>query len=134
MGLPVPTPGADFTFTAADLFTGPVFLNPGADVVATLPTAIEGIDTYIYHVGASHTITVDLPGGTDLMTIIAGGRCHVQTYTDSSGVPQYVTFQAYTLTNVSADRAFDADSTSTAELADVLGTLIADLKVRGLID
>ena len=39
----------------------------------------------------------------------------------------------YTVTNVTADRAFDADSTSTAELADVLGTLITDLRDRGVI-
>jgi len=39
----------------------------------------------------------------------------------------------YTITNVTADRTYDADSTSTAELADVLGTLINDLRERGLI-
>lgn len=40
---------------------------------------------------------------------------------------------AYTPTNVTPDRSYDADSTSTAELADVLGTLIADLQLLGLI-
>jgi hypothetical protein len=40
---------------------------------------------------------------------------------------------AYTPTNVSEDRAFNADSTSTAELADVLGTLIADLQSKGIL-
>lgn len=30
-------------------------------------------------------------------------------------------------TNVTEDRAFDANATTTAELADVLGTLISDL-------
>ena len=39
----------------------------------------------------------------------------------------------YTVTNVTTDRALDADSTSTAELADVLGTLITDLRDRGVI-
>ena len=39
----------------------------------------------------------------------------------------------YTPTNVSTDRSFDADSTTTEELADVLGTLIADLKAKGII-
>jgi hypothetical protein len=41
--------------------------------------------------------------------------------------------QTYTPTNVSTDRSYDADSTSTAELADVLGTLIADLQTMGLL-
>jgi hypothetical protein len=34
---------------------------------------------------------------------------------------------------VTADRTLDADSTSTAELADVLGTLINDLRDRGVL-
>lgn len=40
---------------------------------------------------------------------------------------------AYTPTNVTTDRAFDADSTSTAELADCLGTLIQDLQALGIV-
>ncbi len=40
---------------------------------------------------------------------------------------------AYTPTNVTDTRSYDADSTSTAELADVLGTLIADLQAKGII-
>jgi|TARA_R110002020_G_scaffold48763_8_gene139009 hypothetical protein len=39
----------------------------------------------------------------------------------------------YTMTNVTTDRTLDADSTTTAELADVLGTLITDLKNRGVL-
>lgn len=40
---------------------------------------------------------------------------------------------AYTPTNVSTDRAFDADTVAVAELADVVGTLIADLKAKGIL-
>ena len=40
---------------------------------------------------------------------------------------------AYTVTNLTTDRSYDANATSTAELADVLGTLIADLKAFGLL-
>jgi hypothetical protein len=39
----------------------------------------------------------------------------------------------YTVTNLSTDRAYDANATTTAELADVLGTLIADLRTMGLV-
>jgi len=39
----------------------------------------------------------------------------------------------YTPTNVTTDRSYDADSTSIDEVADVLGTLIADLKAVGII-
>ena len=40
---------------------------------------------------------------------------------------------AYTPTNVTTDRAYDANSTTLDEVADVLGTLIADLQATGLI-
>jgi len=40
---------------------------------------------------------------------------------------------AYTPTNVTPDRAYDADATTLDEVSDVLGTLIADLQLTGLI-
>jgi hypothetical protein len=40
---------------------------------------------------------------------------------------------AYTPTNVTTDRSYDADTVVVAELADVVGTLIADLKTYGLL-
>lgn len=40
---------------------------------------------------------------------------------------------AYTVTNGTTDRTYDADSTSTAELADILATLLADLKTLGIV-
>lgn len=40
---------------------------------------------------------------------------------------------AYTATNVTTDRSFDADTVTVAELADVVGTLLADLKTAGLL-
>lgn len=40
---------------------------------------------------------------------------------------------AYTPTNVTTDRSYDANSTTLDEIADVLGTLIADLQSLGLI-
>lgn len=39
----------------------------------------------------------------------------------------------YTPTNVTTDRSYDANATTIDELADVLGTLIADLQTRGLV-
>lgn len=38
-----------------------------------------------------------------------------------------------TISNVTTDRTYDADSTTTDELADVLGTLISDLRTKGVI-
>jgi hypothetical protein len=41
--------------------------------------------------------------------------------------------QTYTPSNVSADRSFDANATTLDELADVVGTIIADLQAVGLM-
>lgn len=41
---------------------------------------------------------------------------------------------AYTVTNVTPDKSYDANATTVDELADVLGTLIADLQSYGLLD
>jgi hypothetical protein len=42
--------------------------------------------------------------------------------------------ETYTVTNVTTDRSFDADTAADAELADVLGTLIADLRAKGIVN
>ena len=39
----------------------------------------------------------------------------------------------YKVSNVTVDRTYNANATSTAELADVLGTLIQDLRNAGII-
>lgn len=44
-----------------------------------------------------------------------------------------LTEDAYTPTNVTPDRAFDADTVAVAELADIVGTLIADLQLKEVI-
>ncbi len=40
---------------------------------------------------------------------------------------------AYTVTNAATDRTFDADTVTVAELADVVATLIVDLKAAEII-
>ena len=42
--------------------------------------------------------------------------------------------QAYSETNVTPDRAFDADTVALTELADIVGTLIVDLRAVGVVD
>jgi hypothetical protein len=49
------------------------------------------------------------------------------------GATAVVQSAAYTPTNVVTDRAYDANATSLNEVADVLGTLIADLQATGII-
>jgi len=42
--------------------------------------------------------------------------------------------ETYTPSNVVTTRTFDADATTLAEIADVLGTLIADMQAIGLFN
>lgn len=49
------------------------------------------------------------------------------------GATPIVRPSAYTTSNVTTDRTYDANATTLDEVADVLGTLIADLKSLGLI-
>jgi hypothetical protein len=98
--------------TAKNLFNGScIHGSSAAPTLAADQAAIHGIDA------------------------AAGNRCigwkteNGQTgklYTVNSG-------SAYTPTNVTTDRSFDANSTTLDEIADVLGTLIADLKLTGLL-
>ncbi len=41
--------------------------------------------------------------------------------------------QTYAVTNATEDRTYDANATDINEIADILGTLIADLKLSGII-
>lgn len=41
--------------------------------------------------------------------------------------------QTYTITNVTTDRSYDANATTLDEVADALGTLVADLRTIGLV-
>jgi hypothetical protein len=50
-----------------------------------------------------------------------------------SGTAPPASRETYTPTNVTPTRTYDADATTTAELADVVGTLIADLQALGLL-
>lgn len=49
------------------------------------------------------------------------------------GVTPVARAAAYTVTNLTTDRAYDADTVLVAELADVVGTLISDLRTYGLV-
>ena len=85
--------------------------------VVDAPT--EGVNNYSIHVGTGLT-SVDTFEHRGVTLGFFGTAPVAQT-------------AAYTITNVTPDRAYDANATSVAELADVLGTLIADLTAYGLL-
>lgn len=56
------------------------------------------------------------------------------TFPDLTGTVIVVpTAQTYSISNVTTDRTYDADATTLAEVADTLGTLIADLRAMGAV-
>lgn len=65
--------------------------------------------------------------------VSANTGANVWTLPDLTGTLVVGSSEAYTPTNVTLDRAFDADTVAITELADVVGTLIADLQAVGLI-
>lgn len=124
--------GTDWTASAEDLFQD-ASINVTDPCTVTLPDALEGVKATIKNTGDS-TLTINKPDATLLFTLLAGGEVTIRTYIDSSSVPQYETFQTYAITNISADRSYDANATTTDELADALGTLIADLRAKGIVN
>jgi hypothetical protein len=83
------------------------FFDVGVEVARTLPAASGGFE-------ANNTLT-------------GAGFERVLTTADRRSA------EIYTPTNVSTDRAYDANATTIDELADVLGTLIADLQAIDVI-
>jgi hypothetical protein len=134
------------TFTASD--TSPTVWY-GADLFLTAnaaPTSITTFDNGVY----GQTITVKLDANTTLVHNSAVMRLRSGANLVSPSANCFVTLtylsdiwfevsrnfepqSTYTPTNVSTDRAYDADTVAVAELADVVGTLIADLKLSGVL-
>lgn len=95
---------------------------------------VIGGDTNLYRSAADTLRTDD--------NVVVGGNLTVNGATTVAGTGSTLGFYgvtpvprsaAYTATNVTTDRTFDADATTLSEVADVLGTLIGDLKNMGLI-
>jgi hypothetical protein len=74
--------------------------------------------------GTGSRLYIDTVDG-DLKMVFAGGI--VRKITDDAGAP------AYTVANHSDDRALDETADTLAQVANVLGTLINDLKIRGAL-
>jgi hypothetical protein len=97
----------------------------------------DGWDIALYSDQAS-TLKVRLDGASGDITAagsieIDGALNHDGTTVGFFGVAPATRPTTYTVTNLSTDRAYDANATTTAELADVLGTLIEDLRTMGLV-
>ena len=65
---------------------------------------------------------------------VVGDLDHDGTKVGFYGSTPVVQSPIFSTLNVTPDRFFNADSTTLGEIADVLGTLISDLKLTGIID
>lgn len=121
-----------FTYTAA---TNRIDLLGGAAVIASAGNAMTIDSSSTMSIGASSTgITIGNVTGATALVYNAGTGGHAFTgKTGFFGATPVAQSAAYTVTNGASDRAYDANSTTLDELADVLGTLIADLKLLGVI-
>lgn len=89
-------------------------------------------DTNLYRSAAS-VLATDDKMYIALECEIDGALNHDGSTVGFYGTTPVAQSATYTASNVSADRSYDANSTTVDELADVLGTLIADLKLTGII-
>jgi len=141
----IPTLGGNGTFDYSNAkYVPTMFLNQsGGNITITLPTSPEEQSFALYvATDNSNNLVID-PGAenlngstTDLTFTGKYGAVHMawddsRDWVAATSVEPGTT--AYTPTNVSTDRAFDADSTTVEEVADVVGTLIADLQAKGVI-
>lgn len=85
---------------------------------ATSPTTIPTDQAAMY--------VADITAGNSAFHFKTENEQLIKLYTVNSG-------SAYSITNGTTDRSFNANSTSLDELADVVSTLITDLKLTGLI-
>lgn len=129
---------------------GSFYVKPSevhAAILAAQPSTAEfydilGTDNQITVIGGSGAVV----SGDVTLSIPASSRLSIGRITNlttngivmtgsSNGTLSVATMPigTYTVTNVSTDRAYNANSTTVDELADVLGTLIADLRAANIV-
>ena len=140
---------ADTTWSQKDVDFDIIGISPDTSHTITLPDPYEGAQTLIKY-RSTHAPAATLTfnyGGGPIFTLAPGAHCELFATADDVGdvdweytMPEgFRTFRFgadaadYTITNVTPDRAYDANATTTDELADVLGTLISDLIDKGLL-
>ncbi len=128
-------PGNDIDFRIeGDSLSHGFFLDASAatENIALLAAAApnwQSMDRGLF-VGDASTAPTGNPASGYFQYSLAG----VPKWRDTSGnIFSLVKSSAYTVTNGSTDRTYDANAMSLDEIADVLGTLIADLQATGII-
>lgn len=120
---------------------GAVSLATAAAITGTLPLGNGGTgqttQTAAFNALDPLTTKGDIiaHNGTDSVRLAVGanGQLPVADSGAATGLAWKGTVQTYTASNVTTDRSYDADATTLDEVADVLGTLINDLRTFGVL-
>lgn len=106
-----------------------VHLGSGATSIKnTAPTSTTSLTVRAQGTGTNNTLLVEDSAGTARFTVRDDGGYAFAGGTVGVAQTGYTTF-----TNLTTDRTCDANATTVEELADILGTLIVDLKTKGII-
>ena len=110
--------------------------NFGATHTLSLGATTGGVGNSVLTIDRTNQTVVF--GSTHVVTFLADIEIDAALNHDGStagffGTAPASRTAAYTPTNVTPDRAFDADSTTLGEIADIVGTILADLTLYGLL-
>jgi hypothetical protein len=94
----------------------------------TAPTSSTSLTVRGHGTTTGTSLLVEDSGGTARFTVLDNGAFAFAGGTVTAAQTGYTTF-----TNLATDRTCDANATTVEELADILGTLIVDLKTKGII-
>jgi hypothetical protein len=94
----------------------------------TAPTSSTSLTVRGHGTTTGTSLLVENSSGTARFTVLDNGAFAFAGGTVTAAQTGYTTF-----TNLTTDRTCDANATTVEELADILGTLIVDLKTKGII-
>jgi hypothetical protein len=94
----------------------------------TAPTSSTSLTVRGHGTTTGTSLLVENSSGTARFTVLDNGAFAFAGGTVTAATTGYTTF-----TNLTTDRTCDANATTVEELADILGTLIVDLKTKGII-
>jgi hypothetical protein len=97
-------------------------------ILNTAPTSTTSLTVRGQGTGTNETIRVENSSGTARFVVRDDGGYSFAGGTVGLAQTGYTTF-----TNLTTDRTCNANATTVEELADILGTLIVDLKTKGII-
>jgi hypothetical protein len=122
----------------ADSYAKFTVTSNGSLTIATYGNVGTSGDLFLT-AGGGFTINFDSDGGSggEVFSVQGAGSHLFRIKRDGQigffGVSPEGQASAYTITNVTPDRSYDANSTTLDEVADTLGTLVSDLQSYGLL-